>query len=460
MALCAACGIEFARPFRFCPECGAPVEPPPRSQRKTVTVVFCDLVGSTALGESADPEAVREVLTRYFEQMRTIVERHGGTVQKFIGDAVVAVFGVPAVHADDALRAARAASEMRTALPALAVEARIGVNTGEVVTSGDDTLVTGDAVNVAARLEQAAASGEILIGRLTRELAGNALSVEELEPLALKGKRDRVPAYRLVTVAGPAGRGAGSLLLPRDEAPFVGRERELAWLRELADRAVAGEGTRRVTIVGEAGLGKSRLCREFVAGLTADAAVLVGRCPPYGEGITFWPVRELLHQANRRELQLGQSSNEVFGEVRHVLEELAAARPVVVVFDDLQWAEPTFLDLVEYLAARLGRVRVLILCLARPQFAEQRPSWLAPDADALDLGPLSDEESSRLLERLGAPAAVRTRIAEAAEGNPLFVEQLAAVADELGPAFAMPGTIRGVLHERLDRLEGDERAGA
>src|SRR5213079_2068490 len=219
MATCIACGYEADAPFKFCPECGTPsVAPAPaREQRKVVTVLFCDITGSTALGERLDPEPLRALLARYFERMRAIVEAHGGTVEKFIGDAVMAVFGVPVLHEDDALRAVRAAAEMRDALPGLGVQARIGVNTGEVVTGTEERLATGDAVNLAARLEQAAQPGEILVGEATLRLARDAVEAEPVEPLALKGKREPVSAWRLVGVSSaPAVR--------RPSSPLVGRE--------------------------------------------------------------------------------------------------------------------------------------------------------------------------------------------------------------------------------------------
>src|SRR5213080_2137069 len=226
MTLCAACGHEIPEGAKFCPECGAPVTPAaaPREQRKTVTVLFCDVAGSTELGESTDPEALRAVLARYFERMKEIVERHGGSVEKFIGDAVMAVFGVPVVHEDDALRAMLAAIEMREAMPELGLQGRIGVMTGEVVTGTEERLATGDAVNVAARLEQAAQPGEVLVGQTTLALVEGAAEVEPVEPLELKGKAQPVPAYRLLRVREAPER--------RHEAMFVGRERELALVRD------------------------------------------------------------------------------------------------------------------------------------------------------------------------------------------------------------------------------------
>ena len=211
-------------------------------------------------------------------------------------------------------------------------------------------------------------------------------------------------------------------------------------------------------IVGEPGIGKSRLARAFTTAIERDAAVLVGRCPPYGEGITFWPLREILRQAGRDETVLEGSSHETFAAVGQIFEELAADRPLIAVFDDVHWAEPTFLDFVEYLTSRLADAPIVLLCLTRPQLLERRPNWARASAATLMLQPLTDADSEAMLEALGAPRAVRSRIAEAAEGNPLFVEQLAAIADENSLPGDMPGSIRGVLHERLDRLSRGERA--
>ena len=270
--------------------------------RKTVTVLFADVTGSTALGERLDPESLRGVMSRYFEEMRSAVERHGGTVEKFIGDAVMAVFGVPTVHEDDALRAVRAASEMRELLASLNAELerdwgarlqiRTGINTGEVVAgdpSAGQSFVTGDTVNVAARLEQAAEPDEILIGEATHGLVRDAVVVEPVDPLELKGKADRVPAFRLVDVTP----GAPAVTRHLD-SPLVGREQELARLERALDEAVARRACRVATVVGDAGLGKSRLVTEFVARAAGRARVLWSRCLPYGEGITFWPIAELV----------------------------------------------------------------------------------------------------------------------------------------------------------------------
>ena len=255
-------------------------------QRKTVTVLFCDITGSTALGETIDPERLRALLARYLERMEAIVERHGGSVEKFIGDAVMAVFGVPVVHEDDALRAVRAAVEMREALPELGLQGRIGVTTGEVVTGTEERLATGDAVNVAARLEQAAQPGEVLVGQPTLALVRDAAEVEPVEPLGLKGKAKPVPAFRLLGVRDAPERPP--------ERPFVGRERELALIREALERVRAERRCELFTVVGDAGVGKSRLVAEALT--RVEALVVRGRCPPYGEGITYWPVVEVLKQ--------------------------------------------------------------------------------------------------------------------------------------------------------------------
>jgi class 3 adenylate cyclase len=349
--ICASCGRDNPPGAGFCNGCGAALAttPPSREVRKTVTVLFCDLTGSTELGESTDPEALRALLAGYFERMKAIVESHGGTVEKFIGDAVMAVFGVPAAHEDDALRACRAAVEMRDALPELGIRGRIGVNTGEVVTGTSERLVTGDAVNVAARLEQAAVPGEVLIGEATFGLVRDAVVVEPVEPLRLKGKSELVPAFQLVSVLDAPERS--------HVLRFVGREREFAEIVSTWERVQAEARCELVTVVGDAGVGKSRLVAEAVGAI--DARVARGRCLPYGEGITYWPVVEVVKQlaalpsdpvaeAAIRSLlgesDVATSGDEIAWAVRKLLEEQA---PLVIVFDDLQWGEETFLDLIE-----------------------------------------------------------------------------------------------------------------
>jgi class 3 adenylate cyclase/tetratricopeptide (TPR) repeat protein len=515
---CPSCGAENPDIARFCLACGSQLAEaaPPQETRKVVTIVFSDLKGSTSLGESLDSEALREVLSRYFDDMRTVLERHGGVVEKFIGDAVMAVFGLPTVHEDDALRAVRAAAEMKVALARLNDELherwgvrltnRTGVNTGEVV-AGDPTsgqrLVTGDTVNVAARLEQAAPALEVLVGEPTYRLVRDAVEVEAVEPLELKGKAERVPAYRLLAVHDDP-RAAG-----RPVRPLVGRAEELTRLRSAFEDAVAARTARLVAVLGEAGMGKSRLVEEFVHGAERSATVLRGRCLPYGRGITFWPLIEILRAAAgvrdedgpaearakleacagdadvaRRLASLSGLSDELFSldelfwATRKLSETLAAEQPLVLVFEDVHWAESTLLDLLASLAANVVDVPLLVVCPARPMLTEVRPGWLDETrATQLALEPLSPEASAavaaNVLGEAVLDAGVRARIVESAEGNPLFVEQLLSMLVDEGlvrqegdrwvptgdlSQLALPPTIHALLAARLDLLSPDERA--
>jgi class 3 adenylate cyclase len=460
MQSCRTCGREIQGDFAYCPHCGAalPAAPTTREQRKTVTVLFCDVAGSTALGESADPEALRGLLARYFERMKHIVERHGGSVEKFIGDAVMAVFGVPVAHEDDALRAVRAAAEMRAALPELGIQARIGVNTGEVVTGTEERLATGDAVNVAARLEQAAPPGDVLLGAPTLALVRDAVDVDPVVPLALKGKAEPLPAYRLLRVHGAPER--------RHETLFVGRGRELADLRAAWERVRAERRCELLTVVGDAGVGKSRLVAEFLQGCAAT--IVRGRCLPYGDGITYWPVVEVLKQLELlpadeaaavaiRSL-LGQeeattSAEELAWAFRKTVEQAAAERPLIVVFDDIQWGEEPFADLIEHVALLSSGAPILLLCMARPELAERRPAWLV----SLRLEPLPDDAVDELIpERLARE--LRERIARAAGGNPLFIHEMVAMAGETNGEVVVPPTLQALLATRLDQLEPAERS--
>jgi class 3 adenylate cyclase/tetratricopeptide (TPR) repeat protein len=483
MPVCPRCGEDNPARARFCLNCAAPLAAASqaREQRKVVTVLVCDVTGSTELGERLDPEALRAVLARYFERMRAAVEQHGGTVEKFIGDAVMAVFGVPVVHEDDALRAVRAAVEMRDAFPELGVQGRIGITTGEVVTGTEERLATGDAVNVAARLEQSAQPGEILIGLETVALVRDAVSVEAVEPLALKGKQAPVEAYRLLSV-GPAAPGR------RHAGAMVGRGRELERLRAALAQATADGSCQLFTVLGAAGVGKSRVVHEFLGSLDGGGTVVRGGCLPYGEGITYWPVVEVVKQLLGRDpgprlAELGldgsasraiqavlgdasmvSSVEEIAWAMRRLLEAVAATSALVVVFDDIHWGEEVFLDLVDHVADLSRDAPILLLCMARPELLDRRPNWGGGKLNATTvlLEPLAagDAESlvASLLDGEAVDESLRARILDAAEGNPLFAEEMVALVRESpGDVVAVPPTIQALLAARLDQLDQSER---
>jgi class 3 adenylate cyclase/tetratricopeptide (TPR) repeat protein len=514
---CPSCGEENPDRFRLCGFCGTSLTPeaPPEENRRTVTVVFSDLKGSTSLGERLDSEALRQVLSIYFSAMRDALERHGGTVEKYIGDAVMAVFGLPRLHEDDAIRAVRAAVDMREELVrvnerleaefGVRLDNRTGVYTGEVV-AGDVTtgqrLVTGDTVNVAARLEQAAPASEVLIGLPTYELVRDAVEVEEVEPLELKGKAERVPAFRLIRATAAEGRAR------RLDLPLVGRELELDALNGALSEAGRERRARLVTVLGSAGAGKSRLIRGFVDDRRDEVRAVVGRCLSYGEGITYWPIAEIaraaagigedepvaIARAKLTELfanpdaavrvasAIGMSdtpfpSEELFWGIRKLFESLAAERPLVAIVDDIHWAETTLLDLLRNLVESV-EAPVLFLCSSRKELLEEHADWPTGGeyARAIELAPLSAVESAEIVTNLlgttGIDPVVVDRIAGAAEGNPLFVEQLLSMLVEdgtlrqedgrwvaAGPldAVEIPPTIAALLSARLDRLGPTER---
>jgi tetratricopeptide (TPR) repeat protein len=417
-------------------------------------------------------------MARYHGELRAILERHGGSVEKFVGDAVMAVFGLPQVHEDDALRAVRAAVEMRDAVATMGLEVCVGVNTGEVVAGTGETLATGDAVNVAARLEQSAGKGDVLIGDTTQRLVRDAVRAEAVEPLALKGKRKLVPAFRVLGLVDDV-----PAFTRRVDTPFVGRSEELDLLKGALVTATKTRTPQLATIVGTPGIGKSRLARELLG--RVDARVVVGRCLSYGEGITYAPLQEIaaqvgdlrsaLEEASDAELAairfsaaLGATDTPVSPEeiawgVRRLLEALARHGPLVAVFDDIHWAEPTFLDLIEYVASFAHDVPMLVLCTARPDLFDLRPTWTAPrpNASVITLQALSDTDTDALVERLGdLPEETRERIVRAAEGNPLFAEQLVAMRAETEDVLEVPPTLQALLSARIDRLGKEERAAA
>ena len=481
VTVCAQCAADLADSAKFCSECGTPVAdaPGPTEQRRTVTALFCDLSGSTALGESVDPEALRAMLARYYEQMRVIIERHGGSVEKFIGDAVMAVFGVPVIHEDDALRACRAALEMRDAFPGLQLNGRLGVNTGEVVIGlsaasdrvGADRLATGDAINVAARLEQAAATGEVLIGSGTRRLLRSLVEVGERRELTLKGKQEPVGAYPLLAVVDDPASAR------RLDVPIVGRQRELRLLNEAWERACTERSCQLFTVLGDAGVGKSRLVLEFLAGLR-DVPALIGRSFSYGEGITYSPVLEMLTLTESRPSDpraatvlatlLGERDDTIGAEeiawaFRRLLEELS---PVVCVFDDIHWSEETLLDLIDHIADWSQDAPILVLCLARPELLDHRTGWAGGKLNATTVllealnSSEADELVTQLLGEFELSADLRGRILASAQGNPLFVEEMLAMATETDRSveeISVPPTVQALLAARLGQLDRADR---
>ncbi len=521
MIRCPSCQEENPPKFRLCGYCGTPLAPaapalPVREIRRTVTLLFSDLKGSTALGERLDSEALHEVKERYFDAMAAQITRHGGKIEKYIGDAIMAVFGLPVAHEDDALRAVRAAAGMQAELRRVNADLqarygvtlgnRTGINTGEVVANddpkADQKLATGDAVNLAARLEQAAPENEIYLGQETWKLVRDAVQVEPVEPLELKGKSERIPAWRLVSADGLDG------YVRRHDAPLVGRDAELAAI----DRALAEVRTQRaarlVTIVGDAGIGKSRLAYEVMARAGADARVLRGRCLPYGDGITFWPLREMVMAAadirfddppdaaraklaaavaddavaERLSAAAGLSAaafplQEIYWAARKFLERMAADGTLVVLADDIHWAEQAFLDLLLQFLEVL-QAPVLLLATTRHDLLDKQPDWgQGPQALRLVLQPLSADAAGQVTQNLlgdaGLPDEVVVRIVEASEGNPLYVEQMLSMLIDAGTLRqdggrwvrvegvaepTVPPTIKALVEARLGQLGREERA--
>jgi len=522
MINCPGCGEENPPKFRLCGYCGAALAAaapalPVREMRKTVTLIFSDLKDSTALGERLDSEALHEVKDRYFAAMAAEIKRHGGKIEKYIGDAIMAVFGLPKAHEDDALRAVRAADGMRRALLrvnedltaryGVVLGNRTGVNTGEVVANDDEKadqkLATGDAVNVAARLEQAAPVNEIYLGETTFRLVRDAVEVEPVEPLQLKGKAERVAAYRLVSARGLDGYAR------RQDTPIVGRDDELAALHAAYEHAREGREVRLVTVIGDAGLGKSRLVREVTDRIAADARVLRGRCLPYGEGITFWPLVGMVREAakisdddppevararlrsavgdadvaERLASAVGLSTtafplHEIYWGARKFLEGMATIQPVVVIVDDIHWAEPALLDLLLHLLEASTGAPILLLATARHDLIDSKPDWGEHERSTrLVLHPLSAAAAAQVVANLlgstGLPADVVQRIVSAAEGNPLYVEQMLAmlidtrvlrfeggqwVRGEGQAEITVPPTIQALVEARLDNLARADRA--
>jgi class 3 adenylate cyclase len=500
-----------------------------REERRLLSVLFADVVGSTELGSQTDPEVLRQQMTRYYERMKEVAETHGGTVEKFIGDAVMVVFGVPRIHDDDAERAVRCGLAMQEAMPALNREldtqlaVRVGINSGEaVVQSGDaGQFIVGDAVNIAARLQQNADAGEVIAGPLTEQLTRSAVEYERRAPVSAKGKTTPLRAFRAIrtTTAVPRQfRGVPGL-----RAPLIGRDRELQLMINTFSRVVEDRQAYLFTLLGAAGIGKSRLIEEGLRRIAADFSphVRQGRCLPYGKGITYWPFIEIiradagisleddrevavgkLHQrlasiplpaeqrraVERRlavvlgveaadaaipEVPPARVNAELAWAIRRHIEALAADKPVVVVLDDLQWAEPAILELIERVTQRSTSVPVLWLCVARPEFLEMHPQWGAgrSNTSLITLNPLNKEETSTLISQLleveDIPPVLHQRLLERSEGNPLFCEEFLRMLIDEGQllhveqrwraeagaeAIRVPESIQALLTARLDSL--------
>jgi DNA-binding SARP family transcriptional activator len=469
--------------------------------RRTVTVLVGDVVAATNLAVRPDAEVMRRVMDRYLQRSTEILIRHGGTVERFIGDALTAVFGVPVAHEDDVLRAVRAAVELRKELVMMNVRfdgewnvtlsARFGVETGEVFAAdlpSGGAAVTGGALHVAARLQQTAGEGEILLGETAWSLVRNAVSAEFADMLALRGTGGQVASWRLLDVDENA-----PAIPRRFDTPFLGRARELAPLRDAYERTSRGRVPCMFTVLGDAGIGKSRLAQEARLDVLSEARVLVGRCLPYGEGVTYVALREIVRQAlgdspaDGLRLLLAEEPDrervaeavgallglvfasvaleEAFWGVRRLCETLAQPRPLVLVFEDVHWADPSMLDLLEYIAESASETPLLLLCLARRELLDQRPGWGRGKRHTatLTLEPLTQRDSGLLATWLirdrGAADAMHA-VVESAQGNPLFVEQLVAMLADRGwtvDEWRLPATVEALLVARLDLLGPAER---
>ncbi|MBA3718568.1 MAG: AAA family ATPase, partial [Actinobacteria bacterium] len=531
MAVCPACGKELPGEFPFCPFCAAPLAeaapPPALEERKVVSVLFCDLVGFTAASEAADPEDVRARIRPYHARLRSEIERYGGTVEKFVGDAVMAVFGAPVAHEDDAERAVRAGlrileaiEELNEADPGLELQVRVGINTGEAVVAlgakpeQGEGIVTGDVVNTASRLQSAAPVGGIAVGAATYGATKDVFDYERLEPVQVKGKADPVAIWR----ATAARARFGTDLTRTHAALLVGRELELTLLRGSYERAVRDSSVQLVTVVGEPGVGKSRLVAEVFVHIDSLPYLVrwrQGRCLPYGEGVSFWALGEIVKaeagilesdsaetaaakldaavpadEADREWLKarlgplVGVDSGpaagheEAFAAWRRFLEVLAASRPTVLVFEDLHWADDAMLAFLEHLIEWSEGVPLLLLCTARPELYERQAGWAGGKRNAatVNLAPLSDEETARLisalLERAVVPAELRALILERAGGNPLYAEEFVRMLKDRdllvrsggtlrlkeGTQIDLPDSVQALIAARLDTLSHERKA--
>jgi class 3 adenylate cyclase len=510
---CPVCGTENPLSNRFCGSCGAELIRTEVirdiEERKVVTVLFADLVGFTARSEELDPEDVRAILSRYYARLRSDLEAHGGTVEKFIGDAVMAVFGAPIARGDDPERAVRAALAIRESMERmneedqrLDLQLRVGVNTGEaIVTLGSEApsgegMVAGDVVNTASRLQTAAPQNGILVGQETYRATNGWITYEEVDPLDLKGKQEPVRAWLALAASSPG-------VERRRMAPLVGRESELLVLRRIWEETFDAKRPRMITLLGPPGIGKSRLAAEFAAEIERDGGrILTGRSMSYGTSGTYLAFRhqvkdlagifendppDVAHQkldeavgavldsddadevAEHIALLIGLRAADVgdrqvlFFSARRLVEGLARQQPTLLVYEDIQWADSSLLDLLEHLASRVREVPLVLLALSRPELLDSRPSWGSrlPSYSSIPLEPLGEEDSRELARELLRSHGENNadRLAATAEGNPLFIEELAASVSEGATASdRLPTNVRAIVSARLDALPATERS--
>jgi len=535
VAICPNCGEENPDKAKFCLECATPLKtPPPTSaeERKVVSILFVDLVGFTARSHDADPEDVRAALAPYHQRVKREIEAYGGIVEKFIGDAVMAVFGAPVAHEDDAERAVRAAlrivegiDEVNEANPNLDLSIRAAVNTGEGLVKlsarpqAGEGMVAGDVVNTASRLQNVAPVGGVVVGEITYRSTKDIFEYQDLEPVTVKGKPDPVSIWRPIAARGRFGVDVEQ---PR-RTPFVGREFDLGALRHAYGRTLKERSLQLVTISGEPGVGKSRLVSEFFSFIDDQDELVYwaqGRCLPYGEGITFWALGEVvkaqagllesdtrqqalqkLHAAVRvfvkhetehewfvarlaplvgAQLQEGGTAerNEAFTAWRRFLEAVASRNPFVVVIEDLHWADSALLDFIDDLVEWSTGVPILVVCTARPELYERRPGWGAGlrNHTSIALSPLTDAETAQLISALLSqtvlPAEVHSALLERAGGNPLYAEEFVRMLSDRGLVrrrgrvvsldisadTPMPDSVQALIAARLDTLSSERKA--